>query len=70
MDDIHPMIALFENRAEVLDAAGQRTSLDDAIVKLAAWMGLAQDQLSDDDMAILAEVGAIMYRDGLARRMG
>lgn len=54
MPELHSMIALFESQDEVLDAC----------------MGLAQDHLSDDDMAILAEAGAIMCRDGLARRDG
>lgn len=68
MGDLHPTIELFRARAEVLDAAGTKTSLDDAIVKLAAWMGLVQDRLTEDDMAVLAEVGAILYREGLGRR--
>lgn len=68
-DDTHPLIALFESRAEVLDAAGQASQLDDAIVKLASWMALAQDRLTEDDMTAVSEIGAILYRDGLNRRM-
>lgn len=69
MTYIHPLIALFENHAEALDASGRKTCLDDAITGLAAWMGLAQDRLTEDDMAVLAEIGAIMYREGLQRRI-
>lgn len=65
----HPFIALFESRAEVLDAAGQATHPDDAIVKLASWMELAKTRLTKDDTAVLADIGAILYRDGLKRRM-
>lgn len=67
---MHPIIALFEQSAEIIDATGQDVQLDDAITKLAGWMGLAQDRLTEDDMAALAEIGAILYRDGLKRRMG
>lgn len=70
MSSLHPLIALFENRAEVLDATGQATHADDAIVKLASWMELAKTRLTEDDMAVLADIGAILYRDGLKRRMG
>lgn len=70
MSGLHPLIALFENRAEVLDATGQATNQDDAIVKLASWMELAKARLTEDDMAVLADIGAILYRDGLKRRMG
>lgn len=68
MPDTHPMITLFESGAQLLDAEDRETQLDDAIVGLAAWMGLAQDHLTEDDMAVLAEVGAILYREGLRRR--
>lgn len=69
MTDIHPIIALFQSHAEVLDAAGRKATLDDAIVNLAGWMDEAQGRLTEDDMAALTEIGAIMYRDGLARRI-
>lgn len=69
MSELHPLIALFESRAEVLDAAGQDTHPDDAIVKLASWMELAKLRLTEDDVAVLSDIGAILYRDGLKRRM-
>lgn len=68
MPNAHPIIALFESGAQLLDAEGRQTDLDDAVDGLASWMGLAQDRLTEDDMAVLAEVGVILYRGGLRRR--
>lgn len=68
MPNTHPVMALFESRAQLLDAEGRDAQLDDAIVGLASWMGLAQDRLTEDDMTDLGEVGAILYREGLRRR--
>lgn len=34
---VHPIIAMFQTHAEVLDAQGTVTTVDDAIWKLAAW---------------------------------
>lgn len=65
---IHPVIQRFEAQAELLDAQGSRESLDEAVVRLAAWIGLAQDHLTEDDMAVLMEVGGILYREGLRRK--
>ncbi len=71
MDDgTHPLIALFQDHAEVLDATGRRPGVDGAIVKLTTWMSAAADHLSEDDVALLAEIGAILYQDGLDRRLG
>ena len=39
-----------------------------AYVQLAFWMdGL---ELSEDDEALLCHIGAVLYREGLRRRMG
>lgn len=65
----HPLIKLFEQRAELLDLQGSKASLDDALAELAAWMDLAKSHLTEDDMAVLGEVGGILYREGLRRRM-
>ena len=46
-----------------------KQSENDAIVKLASWMELAKTRLTKDDTAVLADIGAILYRDGLKRRM-
>ncbi|WP_298434844.1 hypothetical protein [Ottowia sp.] len=64
----HPIIKLFEDRAELLDIAGSREAIDDAIAKLAGWM--SQVDLDDDDAAVLGHIGAVLYREGLRRRMG
>lgn len=65
---LHPMIQRFEAQAELLDMQASRESLDDAVVRLAAWVDLAQGKLSEDDMVVLMEVGGILYREGLRRR--
>lgn len=65
---LHPMIQRFEAQAELLDMQAARESLDDAVVRLAAWVDLAQERLSEDDMVVLMEVGGILYREGLRRR--
>ncbi|WP_087863750.1 hypothetical protein [Comamonas thiooxydans] len=65
----HPLIKLFEQRAELLDLQGSKAGLDDALAELAAWMDLAKSHLTEDDMAVLGEVGGILYREGLRRRM-
>ncbi|MBS0339825.1 MAG: hypothetical protein JSS56_04825 [Proteobacteria bacterium] len=62
----HPTIKLFEQQAELLEIQGSAKGLDDAIALLAGWMELAD--LSEDDWAVLGEVGGILYRDGLRRR--
>lgn len=68
-DDMHPIIAMFQAQAEILDAQGTESTVEDAIWKLAAWMGLAMKDLHEDDVALLCEIGGILYRDGLRRRM-
>lgn len=67
MSQDHPIIKQFEAQAEVLDITGSAEAIDEAIVQLATWMdGL---ELSDDDAALLCRIGAILYREGLRRRM-
>lgn len=64
----HTIIKQFEVHAELLDISGSVEAIDDAIVQLAAWMdGL---ELSEDDEALLCHIGAVLYREGLRRRMG
>lgn len=62
----HPIIELFQSQAELLDIGGDKSSLDDAITRLAGWMELAD--LSPDDITVLVGIGGILYRDGLSRR--
>ena len=54
----HPIIKQFEAHAELLDA----------IIQLAIWMDTLE--LAEDDEALLCRIGAILYREGLRRRMG
>lgn len=65
---IHPSIEVFQAGAELLDAQGSHKDLDDAIAHLAAWMELAVTRLSEDDLAVLNEIGATLYREGLRKR--
>lgn len=64
----HPVIKLFEARADVLDISGSVEAIDDAIAQLAGWMEYAE--LSEDDAAVLGHIGAVLFREGLRRRMG
>lgn len=64
----HPIINLFQSKAEVLDATQSREGLDDAIALLAGWIEASQGKLTEDDLAVLSDVGAMLYRDGLGRR--
>jgi hypothetical protein len=64
----HPVIETFQGRAELLDMQGSSAGLDEAIAQLAAWMDLASDRLTEDDVVVLTEIGATLYRDGLRKR--
>ena len=64
----HPIIKLFEERAFLLDTQQSAAGLDDAIAKLAGWMDLVRGDLTEDDWAVLGEIGGLMYREGLERR--
>jgi hypothetical protein len=65
---VHPIVQLFEERAVRLDMQGSKAGLDDSIANLAAWMELAQGHLSEDDWAVLGEIGGLLYREGASRR--
>lgn len=67
--ETHPLIDLFQSKAEVLDASGSKEGIDTAITLLAGWMDLAKSKLTEDDIAVLSDIGAILYRHGLARRL-
>lgn len=58
----------FEQRAELLNLQGSTAGVDDAISQFAAWMDLARDHLTEDDWAVLGEIGGMLYRVGLSRR--
>lgn len=65
---IHPIIQRFEAQAQLLDLRDSPDSLDDAIARLAGWMELAAERLREDDLAVLTEVGGVLYREGLRSR--
>jgi hypothetical protein len=67
--DIHPLISLIETKAELLDVTDSPKDLDDAISLLVGWMDLAKHRLSEDDMTVLSDVGALLYREGLMRKL-
>lgn len=66
---IHSLIERFEAGAEVLELQNLRSTPDDAMTRLAAWMGLAADHLTEDDETVLIGIGALLYREGLRRRL-
>jgi len=63
------MIPLFESDTAALDASGRKTRIDDTITILAEWMEPARARLTEDDMTVLREIGAILYGAGLDRCM-
>ena len=64
----HPLIALFQQLADMLDMQGSKATADDAIGLLAAWIEANRDRLTEDDLAVLGEIGGVLYRDGMGRR--
>lgn len=69
MPDTSPIIAMFQQHAQLQSAQGAGHTIDDAIWKLGAWMSLVQGDLSENDMALLCEIGGILYDEGLRQRM-
>ena len=65
----HHVIQQFQNQAEMLDALQTPQGLEDAISELALWMDLKQADLTEDDWTMLVNVGGLLYREGLLRRM-
>lgn len=63
-DRLHPLVAIFQEMARMLDESESKEGLDHAIAQLAAWIDLASHKLNEDDLAVLASVGAILYREG------
>ena len=66
---LNPIIEAIQARAELLDIQQSPQGLDDALATLAGWIEMNQEELPEDDLAILLEVGAVMYREGLRRRL-
>jgi hypothetical protein len=65
---LHPVIEMFATRARLLEAQEDPSGLDDAIAHLAAWIDQCRGRLSEEDLAVLNGVGAVLYREGLLRR--
>jgi len=65
---MHPTIEAFRAGAELLDVQESSANLDDAIAQLAAWMDLASERLSEDDLVVLNAIGAMLFRAGLRYR--
>jgi len=66
---MHPTIEIFRAGAELLDVQESSAGLDDAIAQLAAWMDLASERLSEDDLVVLNTIGAMLFRAGLRHRL-
>lgn len=59
---------LFEQRAQALDKQGSAWNLHEAISELAAWIDLGREKFTDDDLALLAQIGGVLYLEGSRRR--
>lgn len=66
---LNPVIAAIQARAELLEILQSPQNLDDALATLAGWIEM-QEKLPEDDLTVLLGVGAVMYREGLRRRLG
>ncbi|QHE89227.1 hypothetical protein [Hydrogenophaga sp. BPS33] len=66
---VHQFIALFEQKAQVLDAACVSPDPDAAIVMLAQWLDIRHEDLTEEDLIVLSDIGALLYRDGMSRRL-
>ncbi|MDI3382599.1 hypothetical protein ACFPPF_16170 [Xenophilus aerolatus] len=62
------IIKRFQDRAESLKEQFSGSGLDDAIASLAGWMDAAHNRLTDQDRAVLTELGGVLYREGLHRK--
>ena len=65
----HPIVALFRQRAEQLNAAHEPRDPEESIVKLAVWMSENIDRLDGEDIESLVQVGGAMFREQLRRRI-
>jgi len=65
---MHATIEAFRAGAELLDVQESSAGLDDVIAELAAWMDLASERLSEDDLVVLNAIGAMLFRAGLRHR--
>lgn len=61
-EEVHKVIKLFQQSAELLNLQKSREDLDDAIGLLASWIQLNAHELTEDDFLGLISIGGILYR--------
>lgn len=61
-EEVHNVITLFQQSAELLDLQKSKEDLDDAIGLLASWIQLNAHELTEDDFLGLISIGGILYR--------
>ena len=61
--EVHHVITLFQQSAELLDLQKSKEDLDDAIGLLASWIHLNAHELTEDDFLGLIFIGGILYRN-------
>lgn len=61
--EVHHVITLFQQSAELLDLQKSKEDLDDAIGLLASWIHLNAHELTEDDFLGLILIGGILYRN-------
>lgn len=61
--EVHHVITLFQQSAELLDLQKSKEDLDDAIGLLASWIHLNAHELTEDDFLGLILIGCILYRN-------
>ncbi len=61
--EVHRVITLFQQSAELLVLQKSREDLDDAIGLLASWIHLNAHELTEDDFLGLILIGGILYRN-------
>ena len=68
--DEHPIVGMFRTRSEVLDAKhAPRGDPDEPIARLAIWISLNIDKLSSEDINELTDIGGMLFREQIRRRM-
>lgn len=62
-EEVHKVIKLFQQSAELLDLQKSSDDLDDAIALLASWIHVNAHELTEDDFLGLILIGGILYRN-------
>ena len=63
----HPLISLFQQRRNA-GHAGQQSHAGGCHWQSCGLVNACKDKLTEEDLAILGEIGGMLYRDGLRRR--